>query len=195
MAEYEHQFKVIDEALKMMQKIKRAFLTGPWKFDEIMEKLEIIINEMMADNRPVPMGLGNVDTHDARTKQSDQDASNHMSYDDVCVCDRVERIQSWQRSRQERTKRSRNAGTEEKELMNGREAKETTKERREARRDCKNSESDWHGNQDKGSNGNKSTGKGKGDGKSETRYCYRCGEQGHIGVNCPYKLTRFIMEK
>ena len=108
-AEYEHQFKVIDEALKMMPKIKRVFLTGPWKFGKILEKLEIIINERVADNRPVPMGLGNVGTHDARTTQSDQDASNHMSYDDVCVSDRVERIQSWQRSRQQRTKRNRNA--------------------------------------------------------------------------------------
>ena len=54
-AEHEHQFKAIDAALKtfvvmeMMPKdIKRGFLTGPRKFDEIMEKLEIIVNEMMA---------------------------------------------------------------------------------------------------------------------------------------------------
>ena len=56
-AGYEHQFKAIDEAQKtsvvweMMPKdIKREFLTGPRKFDEIMEILEIIINEMMADD-------------------------------------------------------------------------------------------------------------------------------------------------
>ena len=46
-AEYEHQFRVIDEAQKifvvrgMMPKdIKREFLTGPRKFNEIIEKLE-----------------------------------------------------------------------------------------------------------------------------------------------------------
>ena len=88
-AECEYQFFAIDEAQKtfavreMMPKdIKREFLTGPTKLDEIMEKLEIIINEMMAD---VPMGLGNVGTHDARTTQSDQDSSNDMSYEDVCA--------------------------------------------------------------------------------------------------------------
>ena len=60
-AGYEHQFKAIDEAQKtsvvweMMPKdIKREFLTGPRKFDEIMEKLEIIINEMMADGQYQP---------------------------------------------------------------------------------------------------------------------------------------------
>ena len=69
MAEYEQQFKVIDEAQKtfvvreMMPKIKREFLTGPRKFDEIMEKVEIIVNEMMADDGPVPLELGNVGTH------------------------------------------------------------------------------------------------------------------------------------
>ena len=65
--------------------IKREFLTGPRKFDEIMEKLEIIINEMMADDRQAPMDLGTVGTHDARKMQSDQDASNDMSYNDVCA--------------------------------------------------------------------------------------------------------------
>ena len=53
-AEYEHKFKAIDEAQKifvvreMMPKdIKRKFLTGPRKFDEIMENMEIIVNKMM----------------------------------------------------------------------------------------------------------------------------------------------------
>ena len=40
---------------------------------------------MMADDGPVPMDLGNVGAHDARTTQVDQDASNDMSYDDVCA--------------------------------------------------------------------------------------------------------------
>ena len=63
--EYEHQFKVMDEAQKilvvrrMMQKdIRRELLTGPRKCDEIMEKLEIIVNEMMADDGPTPNGPG-----------------------------------------------------------------------------------------------------------------------------------------
>ena len=92
MAEYKHQFQVIDEAQKtfvvremMPQDIKREVQTGPMKFDEIMDELEIIINEMMADDGPVPMDLGNVGTHDARKTQSDQGASNDMSYDDVCA--------------------------------------------------------------------------------------------------------------
>ena len=46
-----------------------------------MEKLEIIIKEMMPDDGPVPMDLGNVGTNDAR----DQDASDDMSYDGVCA--------------------------------------------------------------------------------------------------------------
>ena len=66
-AEFEHQFKAMDEAQKifvvreMMPKdIKRDFLTGARKFDEIMEKLEIIVNEMMDDDGPIPMHLGTV---------------------------------------------------------------------------------------------------------------------------------------
>ena len=63
-AEYERHFKVIEEAQKifvvtemMPEDIKHEFLTEPRKFDEIMAKLEIIINEMMADDGPVPMDL------------------------------------------------------------------------------------------------------------------------------------------
>ena len=91
-AEYEHQFKTSDEAQKifvvreMMPKdIKREFLTGPRKFDESMEKLEIIVNEMMPDDGPTPMDLENVGTHDAKTTQSDSDTGNDMSYEDVCA--------------------------------------------------------------------------------------------------------------
>ena len=92
MAEYEHQFKVIDEAQKifvvreMMPKdIKREFLTEPRRFDEIMEKLEIIINEMMADEGRVPMDLGNVSGHDTKPTLFDSDMSNDMSYEVVCA--------------------------------------------------------------------------------------------------------------
>ena len=80
-AEYEYK-----TAREMMPKdIKREFLTGPRKFDEIMEKLEIIVNEMMADDGPVPMDLGNARTYDVKMKQSDSDTSNDMSYEDVCA--------------------------------------------------------------------------------------------------------------
>ena len=34
-----------------------------------------------------------------------------------------------------------------------------------------------------------------GKGKSETRDCCDCGEQGHVGVNCPYKWTNSIVEE
>ena len=67
-AEYEHQFKVIDDAQKTF--VVREFLTGPRKFDEIMDKFEFIINEMMADDGPVPTNLVNVGAHDARTIQA-----------------------------------------------------------------------------------------------------------------------------
>ena len=62
--------------------IKPEFLTGLTKFDKFLQKLEImIINEMMADDGPVSMGLGNVSTHDARRTLSGQDPNNDMSYD------------------------------------------------------------------------------------------------------------------
>ena len=88
-AEYEHQFKVTEEALKKFcgegncLPIKREFLTGPRKVDEIMETLGIFINETMADDRPVPMDLGNVGTHHAQMTQSGSGTSNDISYDDA----------------------------------------------------------------------------------------------------------------
>ena len=69
----------------MPKDIKREFLTGPRKFDEIMEKLEIIANEIVADDGPVPMELGSVGTHDTKTTQNDSDTSNDMSYEYVCA--------------------------------------------------------------------------------------------------------------
>ena len=91
-AECEHQFKAIDEAQntfvvrEMMPKdIKREFLTGLRKLDEIMEKLKMIINVMVADDGPVPLDLESVGTHDAKRTQSDLGTSNDMSYEDVCA--------------------------------------------------------------------------------------------------------------
>ena len=79
--------------------------------------LEIIINEMMAGDGPVPTDLGNVDTHDAETTQGDV----------------WNRVQSRQGSRQERTKRSRTVVSWKTELMHGRVAKEMTEARRAPR--------------------------------------------------------------
>ena len=50
-----------------------------------MEKLEIIVNEVMADDGPAPMDLGNVGTHDTKMTQNESDTSNDMSYEDVCA--------------------------------------------------------------------------------------------------------------
>ena len=86
----------------MPKDITREFLTGPRKFDEIMEELGIIINEMMSDDGPVPLDLGNVGTHDAKRTQSDSDTSNDMSYEDVCAT-AWHGGQSRQGKRQERT--------------------------------------------------------------------------------------------
>ena len=69
----------------MPKDTRREFLTGPRKFYEIIEKLEIIVNEMMADDGPVPMDLGNVGAYDAKTTPSDSDTSNDMSHEDVCA--------------------------------------------------------------------------------------------------------------
>ena len=58
--EYAHQFKVIDEVQKTFvirertpKEIKREFLTGPMKLGEIMEKFDVIINVMIADEGPL----------------------------------------------------------------------------------------------------------------------------------------------
>ena len=62
-------------------------------------------------------GSGNVGTRDARTTQSDEDASNDMSYDDVCAI-------AWKGQKAGKglgNKGPDGAGTwyREKELMNG----------------------------------------------------------------------------
>ena len=73
-------------------------------------------------------------------------------------------------------------GIVEKELMSGRD----DGGKKGGKKGSRDSKSDWHSGKDKGS---------KGKGKSETRYCYDCGEQGHIGVNCPYKWANSIDEE
>ena len=139
MAEYEHQFKAIDEAQKvfvereMMPKdIKREFLTGPRQFDEIMEIREVIVNEMLADDGPVPMDLRNVGAYDSKMTHSAPDTSNDMSYEDVCAI-------AWKRYKAgkgagKKGPSGSGTGIVEKELMNGRVAEEMTEATKEARR-------------------------------------------------------------
>ena len=128
MAEYEHQFKVIDEAQKilvvreMMPKdIKREFLTGPRKFDEVMGKLEIIINEMMADDGPTPMELGN--NSGGMTRRL-----GHEHWPSLGKGIRPAREQA------RRDRMGQDHGIVEDELLKGRVARKMTKVRKEARR-------------------------------------------------------------
>ena len=95
-----------------------------------MEKQEIIINEMTADDGPVHMDLGNVGTNDAKMTQSDSDTSNDMSYENVCAI-------AWtgytagKRACTQGPNGSGGVCLVEKELMNGRVAEDMTKERKE----------------------------------------------------------------
>ena len=140
-AEYEHQFQVIDEAQKifvvreMMPKyIKREFLTGPRKFDEIMEKLEIIINEMMADGGPVPMDLGNVSgmTRSRNRATRTPAMTCHLK---TCVLSLAKgTMLAREQARRDRMGQDQDHGIVEKELMNGRVARKMMEVRKETRR-------------------------------------------------------------
>ena len=159
-----HQFKAIDEAQKtivvreMMPKdTKREFLTGPRKFDEIMEKLEININEMMADNGTAPQGLGNVGTHDAKMTQSDSHTSNDMSYEDVCAI----AWKGYKAGKGADQKGPNGSGT----WHRGDGADEWTSGRGDGgkkggEKGSKGSKPDWHGDKEKGGTGSKGKGKG-----------------------------------
>ena len=155
---------------EMMPKdIRREFLTGPRKFDEIMEKLEIIVIEMVADDGPVPMDLGNVGMHVGKSSQNDSDASNDMSHEEVCTiawkvykagkgAGRKGPVGSgtWHRGKggDERPSRKRDDGGK-KGGKNG----------------SKGGKPEWYGDKDKEGTGGK--GKGKGQGKSENAILLR----------------------
>ena len=64
--------------------------------------------------------------------------------------------------------------------MTGRVAEEMMEERSGRRKAPRAANLIGTGDKDKGSDGSQGTG------KNEARYCYDCGEQGHIRVNCPY---------
>ena len=104
-AEKEHQFEENDGDAHQAKQLT----TGPRKFGEIIEQLEII-NATMVDDGPLPTDLGSFGTQDARTTKSDQDASNDMPFYDV-------RAVAWRRykadkkSRQERTTLSRDVAS------------------------------------------------------------------------------------
>ena len=126
----------------------------------MLEKGEIIINEMMADDGPVAVHLVNVGTHDARTTRTRATTCRAA----VCVRSRAKDAKlAKEQARKDRTERER--GTEVTELMDGRVAKETSK-------------SDWYGDIDTGPNGNKDEGKDKDKGNSENSILRRLRREG-----------------
>ena len=194
MAEYEHQLKVIDEAHKIFvvremipKDIKREYLAGPRKF-------EAGDHRQRNDCRRRTSADGSVERrHDTKTTQSNSGMSNDMSFEDV----RAIAWKVYKAGKGARKKLPNGSGT----WHRGKGADEWTSGRRDdgakkgGKKGSKGSTPDWHGDQDKGGNGGKGKGKGKDKGKNETRYCYDCGEQGHIGVNCPYKWANSIVEE
>ena len=89
-----------------------------------MEKLKIIINETMADDGPeCHWTLGNVSGHDTKSTQGDSDTSNDMSCEDVCVRSLGEGAKR-AREQARRDRMGQDHGIVEKELMNGRVARE-----------------------------------------------------------------------
>ena len=50
-----------------------------------MEKLEVVINEMMTDEGRVAMDLGDTGADDAKMTQFDQETDNNMLHDDMCA--------------------------------------------------------------------------------------------------------------
>ena len=90
------------------------------------------MNEMMADDGPVPMDLGSVGMHDGKASRNDSDASNDMSYEDVCAI-------AWKgykagKGAGKKDPPGRGHGIVGKELRNGRTAGGTIEARKEARR-------------------------------------------------------------
>ena len=134
-------------------------MTEPRKFDEIVEKLEIIIDETIADDGPVPMDLGNVGTHDVKMTQSDSDTSNDMSHEDVCAI-------AWKGYKADKgagKKGPNGSGT----WHRGEGADEWTSVRRDdggkkgGKKGPKGSKPGWHGDKDKRGPGSQGQGQGK----------------------------------
>ena len=95
-AEYEHQFKVIDaedvRVMDMMPKnIKREFLTGGGKLTKLWKSWRSSSTKLMTDDGQVPMDPRNVGTHVARTLQMTRTRATTRRMT-MCVCDRLERV-------------------------------------------------------------------------------------------------------
>ena len=110
-----------------------------------------------------------------------------MSHDDVvrrCVPDRMERTQSWQKEQARKDQTEQERGTVEKEPMNGQVARRSDGGKLGGKKGSEGSNSDWHGDKHKGSNGS------KGKGERETRYCYDSGAQGYMGVKLSFQVDQ-----
>ena len=144
------------------------------------------MHEMMSDEGPVPMDLENVGTHGTKMTQNDSETTNDISYEDVAPMPGKDTRPAREQARRDRMDQEH--GIVGKELMNGRAAGDDGG-KKGGKTGSKGGKPDWHSDKDEGSKGKR---KGKGKGKSETRYCHDCGEQGHLGVNCPCKWPSSI---
>ena len=160
---------------------RRSAVAGSRKFDEIMEKLEIMIEEMMSDGGPAPQDLGSVGTHDARKHRVTRTRATTCRTT-MCVRSRG-MITNLAKDLARKDKTEQERGIEEKELRAS--CKRDDGGTKGDKKGSKGSNPDRYGDNDTRSNGHK--GKGEGKCNSEIQDCYDCGDQGHIGVNCPYK--------
>ena len=189
-AECKHQFKAIDEAQKtfvvreMCRWCQTRVPDGTEKTLRNHEKIEIIINEMMADDGPVPLDLGKYRYARAKRTQSDSDTSNDMSYEDVCAI-------AWKRYKAGKgngKKGSNGPGVwHRSEWTSG---KGDDESKRGGKKGSKGSKLDTVVRTKEALEA-----KAKARAKVKTRYCDDCGEQGHLGMNCLYKWTNSIDEE
>ena len=89
------------------KEIKGEFLTGKREFDEIMEKLEVIINDKMADEGALPMDLIIIVVHCAKNDSGRSRPRQHHVIRRR-VRSRMEGVQSRHRIRHERNEWNRN---------------------------------------------------------------------------------------
>ena len=147
---------------------------------------------MMADDEPVSMDLEKLSVRTMRERRRVTWTRATTCRTTMCVRSRGKDTKlAKEQARKDQTEQER--GTEEKELTTGRVAKETMEERREARNAPRAANLIGTGDKNKGSNGNKEKGTGKG--KNVIRCCCNFGQQRHIGVNCPYKWTNTMDEE
>ena len=151
-----------------------------------MQKLEVIINDMMADEGAVPTGLDVIGAHCAKNDRQHHvirrravawkgrkagTGSGTKGTNGTGTWNRGKGYDCWQDG-----KGDDGSGKGGKKVSNG---------------GSVGNKNDRRG-KDQGYSGSKSEGKGKG--KTHSQYCHGRGEQGHIGVNCPYKRTNNVDE-